>query len=70
MPGTFIANDEVIPQDVQWPLRAGIFYGHTVDWGNGQPIIQCASEQNPPVFNDANLSQDHTLSASGTELLG
>lgn len=74
MSGIPIAIDEVIPQDMQWPTgqwppRAGIFYGQTVDWGNGQPI-QYASEQTPLVFDGANLSQNPSLSASGARLLG
>jgi hypothetical protein len=70
MPDNPIANNEVVQQDMQWPPRAGVFYGHTVDWGNGQPIIQYTSEQPPLVFDGANLSQDQSLSASGIGLLG
>jgi hypothetical protein len=75
MPDIPVANNEVVPQDVQWPtgqwpLRAGIFYGQTVDWGNGQPIVQYTSEQPPLVFDGASLSQDESLSASGIGLLG
>lgn len=75
MPGIPIASNEVSPQNMpwstgQWPPRAGIFYGHTVDWGNGQPMVQYASEQTPLVLDGANLSQDQSISASGTGLLG